>query len=793
MNNKKYILASNVLLSCIATSLFASDNTEIDSIEVVSKKLKESANSVFIGNKTVLDQEELINKRAPTLGETLEKTAGIQSEHFGPNSGRPVIRSLSGSRVSILSNNLAVPDMSIISSNLPTPIEPFMAEKIEVIKGAASVLYGGGAIGGSVNIDDGRIPDHIDEQSFKGKVDVSTGYNAPNTQMFRLDGNNGSNWAWHLSGLHRKISSYKIPGKAKSNVCYDHAEAGSNTPLRDLCQVDMKTYDGGVNPAYYPYLSQYIIDNPEAADGERDRYTWRRTYNISRRPWYGVNPANPLYVEGTENDTLPSRKGPLTDIVPLKDGEIPNSHLTTKSFTIGTSYIGEKWYAGIALNQYKTEYGVPGFVYTDALSNKQNQGLGFKPANIKSSQTRWDVKAAVDNPIFMVDNASLSLSYSKAENNDYLGDTLSSGLESKGKQARVEINHTPIGIISGVFGASIGTRDITSLGTDSYLPSNKTKEKAFFIVERATLGPVSLELGTRFDVVKYKYKDDSYIAGNGADKHLRKDHRFSLRNHHAGINWQVNENWYVKAQRSFGERAPEVNELYASNLHLANLTREEGSSEQEKEQADTWELSTGFEYDAASLDISLYRTKFINYSYLGFTGVSNGDERSQRKQWRQHDALVKGIEFNFKYRFLSNNSGDWTINLLADFVKNKPIYHKDGPAKRLAGEYMPGMPTSRYGGELSWQRKGWQAGIGAIKYTKQKNVGKVINDEPSLPGYTLVDARLSYIHKMRTGSLEGYLVGKNLTNREARPFNSTLKYLTPLPGRSVVAGVRWSF
>lgn len=64
---------------------------------------------------------------------------------------------------------------------------------------------------------------------------------------------------------------------------------------------------------------------------------------------------------------------------------------------------------------------------------------------------------------------------------------------------------------------------------------------------------------------------------------------------------------------------------------------------------------------------------------------------------------------------------------------------------------------------------------------------------PVLTMSLLVAALQAYTHKLRDVELEWYLNGTNLGNAEARPFQSTLKYLAPLPGRAVAVGLRASF
>ncbi|MFD1245286.1 TonB-dependent receptor [Paralysiella testudinis] len=763
-------------------------------IEVVATQAAPTAKALFMGTQSVLSGHELQNNRAATLGATTEKTAGVQSEHFGPNAGRPTIRSLSGSRVQILANELSLQDVAVISGNLPTQIEPFMADNIQIIKGAASVLYGGSAIGGAVNVDDGRIPTQISGKRFGGKIDISGGFNSPNTQMFRLDGHNDSNWAWHLSGLQRQISAYRIPGQTKAAACYDHNEAGSDSVLRDMCQMNMHIQRGGRNPAWFPYLNRYFVNNPSELESEMDRYTTQAA-NL-----YGIpNPANPLHTPNA-GAYLPDQKGPLTDIVPIPDGKIPNSHLKTQSFTLGTSLIGEAGYIGMALSRYRTHYGVPGFVYTDAWNNDKQARIGYAPANIRADQTRWDLRGALNRPLPGIRHASLSLGYSKAQNSDYLGDTLSSGLDSTSKQLRLEVSHAKWGPLEGTAGVAINHRDIRSSGEDAYMPSVRSQERGLFMLEKANFDPFYIEVGARWDKIKHRRLPDNYQDGKNWADYLNHPHDFSLQNQHIGLQWQVNDYWQLKLQRSWSERAPEVNELYASNRHLATLSVEEGNPNQQKEKAHAWELSSQLDWHNFSAHAAVYRSQFKNYSYLAYTGLGisrpNTDPNSGRlliRQWRQQDATVSGAEVDLRYRLPAHTSGQWSIGVFGDWVRNRPRHNNETPEQRLAGDYMPGMPTSRYGAELAWERQGWRAAVGAVHYQKQKNVGKIINSEPILPGYTLIDAHLSYSHKTRLGEWEWYLDGKNLTNREARPFNSTLKYLAPLPGRAINTGIRWHF
>src|SRR5690606_7672855 len=97
-------------------------------------------------------------------------------------------------------------------------IEPFLANQIEVLKGPATLLYGNGAIGGAVNVIDGRIPEAATAAPLEGRAEVRAGsVNGERTGMVRLDGTSASGrLVFHVDGLHRDTGDVRIPGYAES-------------------------------------------------------------------------------------------------------------------------------------------------------------------------------------------------------------------------------------------------------------------------------------------------------------------------------------------------------------------------------------------------------------------------------------------------------------------------------------------------------------------------------------------------------------------------------------------------
>ncbi|HWA39140.1 MAG TPA: TonB-dependent receptor [Burkholderiales bacterium] len=106
----------------------------------------------------VLEGRSLVQRRRSSLGETLGEQPGVSSTYFGPHVSRPVIRGLDGDRIRVLQNGAETHDASALSFDHAVPYDPLVAERIEIVRGPAAVLYGGNAVGGVVNTIDNRIP-----------------------------------------------------------------------------------------------------------------------------------------------------------------------------------------------------------------------------------------------------------------------------------------------------------------------------------------------------------------------------------------------------------------------------------------------------------------------------------------------------------------------------------------------------------------------------------------------------------------------------------------------------------
>lgn len=164
---------------------------------------------------SALNGWDLVRDAEASLGETLAEAPGVTASYNGPAASRPIIRGLGGDRVKILEAGVGSGDVSSQGPDHAVGIEPMSAERIEIVRGPASLLYASGAMGGIVNVIDARIPREMPTHAVTGSVMGLGGTVADElTGAIELNGGGGA-VAWHLSGLRRKTGDYSIPGFAE--------------------------------------------------------------------------------------------------------------------------------------------------------------------------------------------------------------------------------------------------------------------------------------------------------------------------------------------------------------------------------------------------------------------------------------------------------------------------------------------------------------------------------------------------------------------------------------------------
>jgi iron complex outermembrane receptor protein len=205
-------LASALLLAGPALSDTPREGIDAVTVQAVPWNVQSDGLSQ---NISILDSTQLDNRLESTLGETLSGLPGVSSTFFGPGASRPIIRGQSGDRVRILVGGIGTFDASSVSPDHAIAGESLSIERIELIRGPSTLLYGPNAIGGVVNILDGRIPTEMPEKDFKGAIRSSYGTNADERTLAGSTTFAASNKvAIHMDGFYRRAGDYRVPRSA---------------------------------------------------------------------------------------------------------------------------------------------------------------------------------------------------------------------------------------------------------------------------------------------------------------------------------------------------------------------------------------------------------------------------------------------------------------------------------------------------------------------------------------------------------------------------------------------------
>lgn len=166
----------------------------------------------MLAGTSVIEGDELQRNLAGQIGDILVRTPGVSATSFSPGASRPVLRGFQGDRVRVLIDGIGAIDASNTSADHAVTIDPLTAERIEVLRGPAVLLYGSSAIGGAVNVIDKRIPPRVPEHVHFDAVGSLDSAHDQREGGASLDLPLGGNLALHLDGSWRKTDDVEIPG-----------------------------------------------------------------------------------------------------------------------------------------------------------------------------------------------------------------------------------------------------------------------------------------------------------------------------------------------------------------------------------------------------------------------------------------------------------------------------------------------------------------------------------------------------------------------------------------------------
>jgi iron complex outermembrane recepter protein len=247
----------------------------------------------------VLAGAELQRQLESSLAGTIEHLPGIAMQYNGPAASQPVIRGLGGDRVLMLEDGQRTGDLVATGADHAVMIDPVSAERIEVVRGPAGLLYGSNALGGVINVVRHEIP--------RSHPDRLTGtFSASGETVMR-----GA--AGHVNAT-LPVGTFAVRGELTGRLTGD-----VRTPLGVMPRSDQESYAAGagismirpwgfVGASYREQGLDYGVPGefngeaiPGAHTGGVDIETHRRVGRVAGALYTGVGPLRTVEFDGVVN------------------------------------------------------------------------------------------------------------------------------------------------------------------------------------------------------------------------------------------------------------------------------------------------------------------------------------------------------------------------------------------------------------------------------------------------------------------------------------------------------------
>lgn len=393
---------------------------------------------------TVLQGDALQLQQRSTIGETLARQPGVSASFFGPNASRPILRGLDAERVRVLTDGIGSFDVSNTSVDHAVAINPLLADRIEIVRGPAALLYGSGAIGGVVNMRDLRIPRDVPEDG--PHVDAVSGYaSAAKERNVGASINTplGGGFVAHADGSFFRSSDYRSGGFVFSR------------PLREEA-----AEEGGE------------VAEDAAARG-RVANTAARTWDVAGGlGWIGADGAS----FGFAVSHLQNRYGIPNGLDVGHHDEHEEGHEEDHAEAL----------AAAAEDDHGDEHG-------------HEEGHGHEDITLSMRQTRVDMRGSV--PLSgAFQELKLRGGWANYRHDELESDgAIGTSFFNKSWEARAELVQAQRGGWQGATGVQMFSRNFRAVGEEAYIPANETRQFGVFTLQELDLGYARLEASGRFE------------------------------------------------------------------------------------------------------------------------------------------------------------------------------------------------------------------------------------------------------------------------------------------------------
>lgn len=450
--------------------------------------------------------------------------------------------------------------------------------------------------------------------------------------------------------------------------------------------------------------------------------------------------------------------------------------------TLGLSWITPRGYAGLAYTVLDSEYGLPGHQHEYESCHPHGSHLhcgahghaedghdhghdhdhdhGGATPYVKLRSRRLDLRAEYQDPFAGFEKIRVRSGVTDYQHDEIEGATVGTTFKNRGYDARLELEHRALLGWRGVVGAQTANSDFRADGTEAFLPRSKTRTQGLFLTEAYRLGESwRFELGARQDWQRIAPRGESANA------------RHSTGSLSAAATWDLSPEYALSLSLSRLQRPPSAQELYADGVHLATNTYEIGNPDLGRETSRNIDLSLRKHQGDTTFSLSLFHNRVKNYIYAR---TLDRYEDFRLIEYTQQDAEFSGAEGELRHRF----SPLFSAAIFGDYVRGK-----------LTGGQgnLPRIPAARLGVRLDTNWRQWSGGLEYAHVYRQTDIAAY---ESRTPGYDMLNASVRYRVKTTAADYEVYVRGSNLLDRLAYNHASFIAAAAPLPGRSIMLGVR---
>ncbi|MEJ7806108.1 MAG: TonB-dependent receptor [Telluria sp.] len=441
-----------------------------------------------------------------------------------------------------------------------------------------------------------------------------------------------------------------------------------------------------------------------------------------------------------------------------ESGRLRRSFTEQDSLGAGVSTVGEWGHAGVSVSRMNNLYGIP----------------TLEAPRVDMRQTRYDVDSLFKTPLAGLEQVKFKLGYT-----DYAHAELNDENEaeirytSRAFESRVEASHKPVAGWRGTFGVQTEHANFAGKaveGGPDTVPATHSDTVAAFLVEERSFGKLRINAGVRGESVRREPE-----AG--------RSRKFDLGSYSVGAMFALAPGYSAGATVSVAQRAPTAEELYSAGPHEATETFDIGNPDFNKETSRNIELSLQKTEGMLGWKGNLFVNKVKDYVYGNINGVrmdeegKPGDELSQRI-FEQANVTIRGAEAELSW---NQHGQGWLGRVFADTARGKLD----------RGGNLPLQSATRFGADVGYRSAALRAGLSLIRAQQQDRLAAF--EDYVTPGYTQLNANLSYTQRFGKHDVTWFLLAKNLLDKDIRLSTSVLRDIAPLPGRNVVFGARTKF